>query len=258
MKVLVSLTALATTLLLGCGGSSGPSNQAPPVIVLEQPGGTAEGEAAGADYAGKAWEQAGVRAEAAVASGEPAEVVSLMREFEPILTDPAKDQVGTEGWDDLLSALVAMDARYLYGRVLTREPMSVANDKVRELRFWLEQGGVMTTIEIKVGSMDTPCEVIGAGADEAKIVTGCFWLGNAIDFRIPLGALPAGLDVSKPFWASGFQTCCVDEARDQPFDELDAAQEVWRVSGLAEEKESVDAEPYAPGKETEGEEPNVP
>jgi hypothetical protein len=254
------LSALAlSTLLFGCGGGSAPSSKASPVIVLEQPGGGADGAVAdGADYAGVAWEQAGVRAEAAVASGEPAEVVSLLREFEAVLTDPPKDAAGDNGWDDLLSALVAMDARYLYARILTREPMSVASDKVRELRFWLEQGGQMTTIEVKVGSMDAPCEVLPSGADEAKIVNDCFWLGNAVDLRIPLDALPPTLDVSKPYWASGFQTCCSDEARDTPYDELADAQEVWRVSGLAAEVESGDAEPYVPGKETEGEAPNVP
>ena len=263
MKLPALSLCVLLSLLLGCGGSGDSSaNKAPPVIVLEQPaGGTGAApatDAAPADYAGVAWEQAGVRAEAAVASGEPAEVVALLREFEPILTDPPKDAQGENGWDDLLSALVAMDARYLYGRILTTEPMSVASDKVRELRFWLEQNGQMVTVEVKVGSMDSPCEIIPPGASEAKVVNECFWLGNAIDLRIPLDSLPTSIDVSKPFWASGFQTCCTDESRDTPYDELSAAQEVWRVPGLAEERESVDNEPYVPGKESDGEAPNVP
>lgn len=259
MKTAATFTLAFVSLLIGCGGGTSPTSKAPPVIVLEQPAGAAqEGDASKGDYAGVAWEQAGVRAEAAVASGEPADVVALLREFEPILTDPPKDAVGENGWDDLLSALVAMDARYLYGRVLTREPMSIATDKVRELRFWLEQGGQMVTIEVKVGSMDAPCEVLAGGTDEAKVVNDCFWLGNAVDLRIPLDTLPSTLDVSKPYWASGFQTCCTDESRDTPFDELSDAQEVWRVSGLAEERESGDAEPYVPGKEIDGEAPNVP
>ncbi|MCO4770993.1 MAG: hypothetical protein KDA24_13245 [Deltaproteobacteria bacterium] len=261
MKLSALSAAVLATLLIGCGGSGSSTSKAPPVIVLEQPGGAAQpggSDASPADYAGVAWEQAGVRAEAAVASGEPAEVVALLREFEPILNDPPKDAVGENAWDDLLSALVAMDARYLYARILTSEPMSVANDKVREMRFWLEQGGQMVTIEVKVGSMDAPCEVIPSGTDEAKVVNNCFWLGNAIDLRIPLDSLPKSLDVSKPFWASGFQTCCTDPSRDTPYDELAEAQEVWRVPGLAEEQESSDNEPYVPGKEADNEAPNVP
>jgi len=259
MKIAAPFALAFTSLLIGCGGGTSPTSKAPPVIVLEQPAGSAQkGDGSKDDYAGVAWEQAGVRAEAAVASGEPADVVALLREFEPTLADPPKDSVGENGWDDLLSALVAMDARYLYGRVLTREPMNIATDKVRELRFWLEQGGQMVTIEVKVGSMDAPCEVLASGSDEAEVVKDCFWLGNAVDLRIPLDAIPKTIDVSKPYWASGFQTCCTDESRDTPFDELSDAQEVWRVPGLAAERESGDAEPYVPGKEVDGEAPNVP
>jgi len=220
------LVALA---LAGCGGSD--SAKPPPVIVLEDPeGAVAPAPAAtAADYAGVAWEQAGVRAEAAVASGEPAELVALLREYEPTLTDPPMDAQGDNGWDDLTSALVTMDTTNLYGRVRTRDPMSVANDTVRELRFWLEQDGKMVTVEVKVGGMDSPCEVLLPDTAEAKLVNDCHWVGRAVDLRIPLSTFAPAIDVTKPYWASGFQTCCVDAERSTAYDEIAEAQEVWRI-----------------------------
>lgn len=233
------------------------------MIVVQPPSDTAGGGGAptttGSDYAGKAWEQAAAT-EAESVSGEPNDVIALLREFEAELVDPPGDATGKNGFDDLLSALVAVDARYLYARVLTQEAMTLNGDKVRDLRFWLEQAGKMVTIEVKVGSVGAPCELIdaaGAG-DDAKIVEGCYWLGNAVDIRIPLDAIPATINVANPFWASGFQTCCADEARNEPYDSLEAAQEVWRVPGLASENASVDDKPYSPGQATEGEAPNVP
>ncbi len=264
MRLALPLCLLALFALPACGGGEPAApTTAPPVIVVQPPSDTAGGGGAptttGSDYAGMAWEQAGAAASGG-AKGEPDDVVALLREFEAELTDPPGDATGEDAFDDLLSALVAVDARYLYGRVLTQEAMSVKDNKVRELRFWLEQAGKMVTVEVKVGSQGAPCELLDAasGGDEAKIVPDCFWLGNAIDIRIPLDAIPATINVAKPFWASGFQTCCSDEARNEPFDTLEAAQEVWRVPGLAAEKESVDEKPYTPGAAKEGEKPNVP
>ncbi len=255
---------LALLLLPACGGGEpGAPTTAPPVIVVQPPSDSAGGGGAptttGSDYAGMAWEQAGA-APAQAEGGEPDSVVLLLREFEAELTDAPGDAKGSNGFDDLLSALVAVDARYLYARVLTQEAMTLSGDKVRELRFWLEQAGKMVTVEVKVGSQEAPCELLDAASanDEATIVKGCFWLGNAIDIRIPLDAIPATINVANPFWASGFQTCCADEARNEPFDTLEAAQEVWRVPGLASEKASVDDTPYTPGQATGDEAPNVP
>ena len=254
--------AAALFVLAACGGGepAAPAT-APPVIVVQPPADTADVvepvTAAATDYAGQAWEEA-AGAAAANANGEPDEVVALLREFEAELTDPAGDG-GASGWDDLLSAFVVMDARYLYGRILTQAPMSIERDEVREIRFWLEQDGKMVTIEVKVGTGGAPCELLPATGGEAaaKVVEGCWWIGNAIDIRIPLDSIPT-IDVSQPYWASGFQTCCQDAERARPFDDLEAAQEVWRVPGLAVEKESADDKPYTPGKATEGEAVNVP
>jgi hypothetical protein len=206
-----------------------------------------------------AWEQAADGA-AAAANGEPDDVVALLREFEAELIDPPGDATGENGYDDLLSAFVAADARYLYARVLTQQAMSVRDNRLRELRFWLEQSGKMVTVEVKVGTQGSPCELLDAagGDDGAKVVEGCFWLGSAIDIRIPLDAIPATLNVENPFWASGFQTCCSDQARNEPYDTLDEAQEVWRVAQMTAEKASVDEKPYSPGQATESEPPSVP
>ena len=84
-------------------------------------------------------------------------------------------------------------------------------------------------------SRGRPCEIAHVKSPDAqKVVKGCFWLGNALDFRLPLDAFPASIDVTKPMWVSGFQTCCSDPERNKFLDEIDKAQEVWRITGEAE------------------------
>lgn len=256
------LVALAASLLLPACGGSDPASNAPPPVIVVHPGEGAGAEAGAGEYAGAAWDTAAAATakETVAPNGEPTEVIALLAEFEAELVDPPQDATSGLGHDDLLSALAVVDARYLFARVLTREPMSVPDNKARELRFWLEQGGKMVTVEVKVGSEGAPCELLdAAGADaDTKVVPGCFWLGNALDLRIPLDAIPKAINVAQPFWMSGMQTCCADEARNQPVDAIGEAQEVWRVSGLAAEGEAPDGKPYTPGKESEGEAPNVP
>jgi hypothetical protein len=136
--------------------------------------------------------------------------------------------------DDLLSAFVVMDAKYLYGRMTSRAPMTA--EAAREVRFWLEQEPSMVTVEVKVGTTGRPCELGDVESSEVqKVVLNCFWTGTALDFRIPLDAIPAIIDTTKPYWVSGFQSCCSDEGRNNPYDSIAGAQEVWRVSGLAAE-----------------------
>ena len=238
-------TALALTVLLlatGCPpeSASGPKSQAPRIVVQTPDSGaptgltadaTASPGASKAAYAGANWQNQGKQTD------EPFEVQSLLREFDPQLIDEANDQQGSAGYTDLLSAFAVLDARYLYARVVPREPMM--RDQTAELRFWLEQGPVMTTVEVKVGTREAPCELSDVEDPEKQaVVPNCFWLGNAIDVRIPRDSVPANIDMKAPFHVSGFQTCCVDEERTQEFDSIDAAQEVWRVPGLADELES--------------------
>ena len=238
-------------LLLGVGcetpTDSASKQSQPPVIVVQAPpdqtttaGATTAGaEGASTGYAGLAWQavnQAQPNANADP-NAEPYDVVALLREFDPQLTDPPNDAQGDAGHDDLLSALVVMDEQYLYGRIVTRSPMK--GDDVREVRFWIEQQPAMATVEVKVGTRDRPCELSDIkAADQQAVVNHCFWAGNALDFRIPLKDVPASIDTTKPFWVSGFQTCCTDAERNAPYDTTEAAQEVWRVAGLASEVET--------------------
>lgn len=243
------------SLLCGCEApTDSASGQAqPPVIVVQAPpdqaanaaaaatdpakAGAAEAGAAG--YAGLAWQavnQAQPNANADP-NAEPYDVVALLREFDPQLTDPPNDAAGEAGHDDLLSALAVMDAEYLYGRIVTRSPMK--GDDVREVRFWIEQQPNMATVEVKVGTRDRPCELSDVkNGDQQTVVNRCFWAGNALDFRIPLKDIPPSIDTTKPYWVSGFQTCCSDAERNNPYDATESAQEVWRVEGLASEVET--------------------
>jgi hypothetical protein len=157
----------------------------------------------------------------------------------------------------LLSAFAVLDARYLYARVVPREPMK--RDQTSELRFWIEQGPNMTTVEVKVGTREKPCELSDVKTPESQaVVPLCYWLGNAIDVRIPRDSVPKTIDMRKPFHVSGFQTCCADEARTREFDSIEAAQEVWRVPGLADEMESKDTQAFVPGNDEPDGAPNVP
>lgn len=160
---------------------------------------------------------------------EPSDVSALLREYDPAMSDtPPMDQRGDRATDDLDWALAVADASHLFARVTTREPMRP--DQGREIRFWVEQGKPLATVEVKVGSVGRPCEIGStANAESQQIVQGCYWHGTALDLRIPLSALPPELKLDQPFWVSGFETCCEDEGRTTPFDKLDAAQEVWRV-----------------------------
>ena len=239
LLLLLACPALALV-LVGCSGSGeeGDNPQAqPPVIVVQAPP-----DSVGETYAGGAWQTpSGTPAptEAGVTDSEPYAMVALLREFDPHLTDAPKDQQGEAATDDLLSALAVMDDTYLYGRMLTRAPM--AGEDVREARFWLEQGGNMVTVEVKVGSTERPCELSDIKTPEAeRVVSKCFWVGNALDFRIPLEMIPPSIDTAQPWWVSGFQICCSDAERNKPYDEIEGAQEVWRVPQQA-------AAPAAPG-----------
>lgn len=160
---------------------------------------------------------------------EPADVLALLREYDPQMTDsPPRDQKGDKATDDLDWALAVADSTHLYARVFTREPMRP--DAGREIRFWIDQGKPLATVEVKVGSVGRPCEVSSTANPEAQqVINDCFWHGTALDLRFPLSALPPELNTTQPFWVSGFEACCEDDARSVPLDKIEAAQEVWRV-----------------------------
>ncbi len=237
--ILRTAVLLSTALILSTACSSGEPQKdfkqgQPPVVVVQAPGSTpAKDSKTDSSYAGLAWEAATSGAVGdSVEEVEPYDIVSLLREFEPAIIDPAKDQDGENGYDDLLSSLVVADSKNLYGRIVTRVPMR--GFYTREVRFWIEQPPEMATVEIKVGTRGRPCEIAHVKSPDAqKVVKGCFWLGNALDFRLPLDAFPASMDITKPMWVSGFQTCCSDPERNKFLDEIDKAQEIWRITGEA-------------------------
>jgi hypothetical protein len=248
------LLALASLVLfLGACSSGGGSRQdqnQPAVIVVQAPPETRSQSPwpPESNYPGLAWQTPraatplGGSGEAGAADNpdaEPYDVVALLREFDPELTDSPKDQKGEMAFDDILSAHAVADDTYLYGRIVTRAPMR--GDDVREVRFWIEQdnGKKMVTVELKIGSRGSPCELSDVKKpDTQNVVARCFWIGNAIDFRIPLDKVPSIIDTAAPFHVSGFQTCCQDNERNKPYDELEGAQGVWRVPGIATEVET--------------------
>jgi hypothetical protein len=243
---------LLLLLVTGCSSSdnSRQNQNQPPVIVVQAPPETRSQLAPSADssYPGLAWQtpktsnQEGNSPDGGASDNpdaEPYDVVSLLREFDPELTDAPKDQTSGMAFDDILSAHAVADDTYLYGRIVTRAPMR--GDDVREVRFWVEQddGKNMATVELKIGSRGSPCEISNSKKpDTQAVVNRCFWIGNAIDFRIPLDKIPSNIDTKASFHVSGFQTCCEDTGRNKPFDELNGAQGVWRVPGVAAEVET--------------------
>ncbi len=245
---------LGFLLLLAAGCSSSDNSRQgqnqPPVIVVQAPPETRSQPAPTADsnYPGLAWQTPKANNPNAEApnggasdnpDAEPYDVVALLREFDPELADAPKDQKSEMAFDDILSAHAVADDTYLYGRILTRAPMR--GDDVREVRFWIEQddGKKMATVELKIGSRGSPCELSNAKKPESQaVVNRCFWIGNAIDFRIPLDKVPSIIDTKSTFHVSGFQTCCQDAERNKPYDELNGAQGVWRVPGVAAEVET--------------------
>ena len=245
------LLLIIANLLAACGGSGSNEPAQPPVIVVQAPPETAPAQAGSTDpaYPGLAWQTPKTNpSSAAGAAGadnksnpdaEPYDVVALLREFDPELTDAPKDQLGEGAFDDILSAHAVADDTYLYGRLVTRAPMQ--GEDIREVRFWIEQddGKKMATVELKIGTRGSPCELSDVKNPEAQsTVNRCFWIGNAIDFRIPLSSVPKNINTKEPFHVSGFQTCCKDSERSQPYDELEGAQGVWRVPGVASEVET--------------------
>ena len=101
MLALATAATVPALMMLGLGCSTGEPQKdfkqgQPPVVVVQAPGNTASKDSKGdSSYAGLAWEAAtsGAVGES-VEEVEPYDVVSLLREFEPAIIDPASDQDG--------------------------------------------------------------------------------------------------------------------------------------------------------------------
>jgi 4-amino-4-deoxy-L-arabinose transferase-like glycosyltransferase len=139
------------------------------------------------------------------------------------LLDPARDPPTLHPRDDLRGAHAIADATALYARVVLSEP------PVRPIRFWVEQEPDMVMIEARVGDPNRRCDVVPVAGGKSVDVPGCFWLGpTGLDLQVPLDALTT-IDSTRPFWVSGFQTCCRDAGREVAWDAIEGAQQVWRV-----------------------------
>lgn len=166
--------------------------------------------------------------EAEDSKGAPFEAVRAVLDGydEPVLKDPAGDAKGDAGAPfDLVSAMAVASKDDLLVRVTSAKPMTLTNST--DVRLWLEQDGKMLTIEAKPDHPQRICELTPVGASESDEVAGCLHLDAHFDIRIPGKHLPTWLDRNKPYFVSGISTCCQDEAREKPYDEIDSAQEVW-------------------------------
>ncbi len=145
---------------------------------------------------------------------------------EPVLKDPAGDTTGDGGATyDLVSAMAVASKDDLLIRITTAQPMTLTNST--DVRLWLEQEGKMLTIEAKPDHPQRICELTPVGGSDSQEVAGCLHLADHFDIRLPGKHMPEWLDRNKPYFVSGISTCCQDEAREKPYDEIDSAQEVW-------------------------------
>ncbi len=153
-------------------------------------------------------------------------VRAVLDGYEAVLQDPKGDALGGAGAAyDLVSSLAVVAEESLLVRITSSEAMTLTN--ATDVRLWLEQEGKMLTIEAKPDHAQRICELTPVGGTESDEVAGCLHLAEHFDLRIPDKHLPEWLDRNKPFYISGVSTCCRDEARDKPYDEIDGAQEVW-------------------------------
>lgn len=153
-------------------------------------------------------------------------VRAVLDGYEPVLQDPRGDVEGEAGAAfDLVSTLAVASEDSLLVRITSAEPMTLTN--ATDVRLWLEQEGKMLTIEAKPDHAQRICELTPVGGSESDEIVGCLHLAKHFDIRIPGANLPEWLDRNKPYYISGVSTCCQDESREKPYDEIDGAQEVW-------------------------------
>ena len=158
--------------------------------------------------------------------------MAVMDGYEPLL----KDKPGDVGADvdpafDLTSAHAVDVGDALLLRIQGNRPMT--RERGTDIRLWVEQGERLLTIEAKPDHPDRICELTPIGRTEGDEVKDCLELGETLDLRIPKERLPRWLKTDEAYFVSGVSTCCVDEAREQPYDEIDGAQQVWVFRGVA-------------------------
>ena len=156
--------------------------------------------------------------------------LAIMDGYEPELLDGTGD-VREDGaaTHDLVSAYAVASDQSLMLRIASAEPMT--KESLTDVRLWIEQGERQLTLEAKPDHPGNICELTPIGKVDGEEVPDCVRLGDNLDIRIPLGRLPGWLDPTKEFHISGVSTCCADEAREVPYDEIDGAQQVWILPG---------------------------
>ena len=156
-------------------------------------------------------------------SPEHGRALVVLAQRSPQLSDPAADAPGLSPAQDLRAAHALADDRALYVR------LGLAGPPQGGARFWVEQPPAMVLVEAKFGSPDRRCEIVPVGGGNPHDLPGCFWpTPSGLDLAVPLAEL-APIAPDRPFWTSGFQTCCRDSAHALPWDEIQGSQEVWRV-----------------------------
>lgn len=150
----------------------------------------------------------------------------IMNGYEPELKDATGDVgAGVDPAFDLVSAYAVATDDNLMLRIASAQPMAV--DHLTDVRLWIEQGNQLLTVEAKPDHPDSICELTAVDGAEGEELPSCVEMGDALDIRIPLKQLPRWLNTREAYFISGVSTCCSDEGRAKPFDEIEGAQQVW-------------------------------
>ena len=156
------------------------------------------------------------------------DVDAALDAWQPVLKDAQGDAVDGNPAHDLRQVMMVMTQDDLLVRY--KLGFAQAESEQGDMRFWLEQGNRFITVETKSTAGFDECTITEAGASTQFRVEPCFrTAGDTVDIAIPRKELPSSLDQTKDFWISGPQVCCIDEARSEPIDKLDASQVVWRA-----------------------------
>ncbi len=159
--------------------------------------------------------------------------------------DPSGDSRNAASGYDITAVGARNDGTAIYVRYLFQGSMP----EPRDLRFWVEQGKVMSTIEVK---MDNPRLVVqitpvAAGQPQPLQVPDAFVrYERVIDVTVPLSSLGPRFRTQARMWVSGFQVCCQDfDTRQVPLDRLDEAIEVTATAAGTKPAASPPASPPA-------------
>jgi len=217
MRIFWATTLVFGVLIMGCPPGSdtavAPTETVTPVVVLPAP----------IDAGASSTAEDG--ADAAAVSPFEAEM-QIMDGYEPLLKDASGDAAaGSDPAFDLVSVYAVATDESLMLRVASAEPMAM--DHLTDVRLWIEQGDKLVTLEAKPDHPDRICELTPMGDTEGEELVGCLDIGPQLNIRVPLKSLPSWLNTREPYFVSGVSTCCADEGRERPFDEIKGAQEVW-------------------------------